>query len=131
MSKITMPFGDSDHDFKLTIGGLKELQEKLSVGPLALFNRLISGEWKVEDAREIIRVAAIGGGMSPVDALVLVKRYCDDRPLLESIEPALKIMSAALSGTTKEQEDSPPKKPETPVETLETSALESSSPPAQ
>jgi hypothetical protein len=117
MSKITMDFGDGTYDFKLTIGGLKELQDKTGVGPLALFNRLIDGTWKVEDAREIIRIGLVGAGMPPVDALVMVKRYVDDRPLLESVEPALRIMNVALSGTPAEQEDSPPKKPEAVVET--------------
>jgi hypothetical protein len=124
MSKITLPFGDNEYDFKLTIASLKELQDKTGAGPLALFNRLIDGTWRVEDAREIIRVGLIGGGMAPVDALVLVKRYVDDRPLLESIEPALRIMNVALSGTTAEQEDSPPKKPGA-VETPEKSPSQS------
>ena len=62
--------------------------------------------------------------MAPVDALVKVKRYVDDRPLLESVEPALRIMNVALSGTPAEQEDSPAKKPEA-VETPEKSPSQS------
>lgn len=117
MSKITFPFGDAEHDFKLTIGGLKEVQEKTGVGPLTLFNRLIDGSWQVSDAREVIRIALIGGGTKPIDALSLVNKYVDNRPLLEGIEPALRIMSHALSGSPTEQEDTPPKKEEALMET--------------
>ena len=40
----------------------------------------------------------LGGGLKPVEALVLVKRYVDDRPLAESIPTAYAALMAALVG---------------------------------
>jgi hypothetical protein len=113
-AKVDLFFGDGDKSFRLRIGELRELQDKTGAGPLALFRRLIAGEWRVDDLREIIRLGAIGGGMEPLHAADLVKRYVDARPLLESVDPALQIMSAALTGS---DEEMPPKgKPEAPAE---------------
>ena len=119
--RITLFFGDVEHDFRLAIGQLRELQDKTGVGPLTLFRRVLSGDWRVDDLREVIRLGAIGGGMTPLHAADLVKRYCEARPLMESVEPALLILQAAITGT--EQEQPPAGKPEAdPAATTSTGA---------
>ncbi len=95
---LTFDWADGPHTFRLAIAQLRELQDKTGVGPAALFDRLASRQWRVDDLRETIRLGLIGGGMDPLDALVLVKRYVDDRPLMESIEPTWRILAAALVG---------------------------------
>lgn len=100
---IEFEWADGTHKFRLAIGQIRELQEKLGVGPFALLTRLINNEWKVDDAREVIRLALIGGGKSPLEALDLVKRYVEARPLMEAIEPSIRIMSAAMFGPPEEQ----------------------------
>lgn len=121
MSKISFPFGDDEYTFCLRIKELRELQEKLDAGPMRILNRLVQSDWRVDDAREVIRLGLIGGGLEPLKALSVVRRYCDERPLLESIEPALKILSAALIGV--EGQEQPPKAEplETAVTTTSTS----------
>jgi hypothetical protein len=95
---VTLEFGDGEHAFRLALGELRELQEKTGCGPAVLFRQLLLGEWKVDDAREIIRLGMIGGGASPSAALTFVRRYVDGRPLLDAVGPALQILQAALPG---------------------------------
>lgn len=97
-AKISFAWADGDYTFRLAIAQLEELQEKTDCGPLFLLNRINSAEWRVQDLRETIRLGLIGGGMAPTDALKLVKRYVDDRPLIESIKPASAILTAAIIG---------------------------------
>ena len=95
---VAFDWADGTYSFRLAIGQLRELQDKTGIGPAALFDRLSGRDWRVDDLRETIRLGLIGGGMDPLDALVLVRRYVDERPLLESVQPAFRIMVAALVG---------------------------------
>jgi hypothetical protein len=117
-SKITFDYGDNTYDFCLRLGELKELEQKTNVGPFTLLNRLLQGDWRAEDAREVIRLGLIGGGKTPLEALNIVRTYTDEQPLIQSIEPALRILSHAVIGNQQEQENAPPQKKtqkETPV----------------
>jgi hypothetical protein len=97
--EITEKWADGEHVFRLAIGQLRELQEKTNAGPLQLFRRFtLTSDWRIDDVRETIRLALIGGGMKPTDALKLVERYVDERPLLESIPIAIRVMEAILLG---------------------------------
>ena len=91
-------WADGTYRFRLSIGGIEELQEKTGCGPYFLLNRINSGSWMVGDLRETIRIGLIGGGKTPAEAMSLVKRYVDDRPLLESLAPARAILMAKLAG---------------------------------
>lgn len=98
MGKLTLAWGDGEHDFLLPIGQLRELQDKTDAGPQEVFTRLSTGRWRVDDVREPIRLGLIGGGMKPSDAMVLTKRYVDDRPLLENLKVAQAILMISLVG---------------------------------
>lgn len=93
---IEMSWADGDYRFALLIGELRELQDKTGVGPLVLYRRIASGDWHVDDMREVLRLGLIGGGMGPGKALGLVKRYVEELPLVENVEPALKVLEWAL-----------------------------------
>lgn len=124
---LTRDWGDGTHTFRLPIDQLLELQEKCSAGPPEIYRRLLEQRWRVEDLREIIRLALIGGGMDSYGALVLTKRYVDPpRPLLESVPIAVEIIQMALLGPP---EDAAPGKPMAEVETAG-SPLPPSTPPA-
>jgi hypothetical protein len=97
-SKITIDFGDGTHDFQLRIGELRELKDKTGAGPMELYQRIVNQKWYVDDCREILRLGLIGGGAKPLDALDLVRRYVEARPLFESISPALTVLVAAIFG---------------------------------
>lgn len=100
---ISFLWADGEYRFRLAIGQLRELQDKTGTGPFVLFSRFMDGSWRVDDIRETIRLGLIGGGMKPTDALVLVKRYVDDRPKVENVTPARLILAAALFGDEEDQ----------------------------
>lgn len=96
--KVRLVWGDGEHDFKLAIGHLRELQDKCKAGPPEILRRLSMNEWHVDDVRETIRLGLVGGGKTPSDAFVSVVRYVDERPLLESAQVAMAVLMAALVG---------------------------------
>lgn len=91
-------WGDSTYTFRLGLKEVRELQEKTGIGPLALFNRIKSENWLIDDLRETIRIGLIGGGMKADEALKLIRRYFDDFPKVDQKEPAMKIIGAFLIG---------------------------------
>lgn len=95
-AEVSFNWADGEHTFRLALGQLRELQEKTSAGPLELLRRLHAGTWRVDDARETIRLGLIGAGMKPTDAIKLVLRYVDERPASESVPPAQAILMAAI-----------------------------------
>ena len=100
---IELRWADGDHRFRLPLGQLRELQDKCGAGPLRIAHRLRGDDWLVDDVREPIRLGLIGAGMKPTEALTLVLRYVDARPLYESVLTALAVLSAALFGVPEDQ----------------------------
>lgn len=105
---VTLPFADGDYTFRLGIGELRELQQAVNVprvqagvpavGPAQLLYGLGSNAWWVDDVRETVRLALIGGGLAAPKALLLVKRYVEQRPDRENLQLARRILLAALIG---------------------------------
>ena len=95
--------------FHVRVGELRELQDKCDAGPAVVYQRLVSGLWRLEDLRETIRLGLIGGGMAPTDAAKLVKNYVDARPLAESVPVATAILGALLVGVEEVMKDKPEK----------------------
>lgn len=94
-AEVTAPWGDGEHTFRLTVPCLIELEQKCDAPFMVVLHRLGSGTYKINDVRETVRLALIGGGKTPTEALKLVKNYLDDRPPLED---SLKIARLALMG---------------------------------
>ena len=103
-ASITLDWADGTYTFRLAIGQLRELQEKCNAGPAHILSRLSTGTWMVDDITETIRLGLIGGGANPVEALRLVRSYVEERPLAESILPAISILGAAVVGAPDEDE---------------------------
>lgn len=104
---VLLDWGDGEQVFRLGFGELEELQEKTDCGPVTLLDRLRTGAWRVRDIRETLRLALIGGGKKPVEAVNLVRRYVDayENSLLDNAPVAAAVLLAALAGT-KEQAES-------------------------
>jgi hypothetical protein len=97
MTPITRSFADGTYSFDINkIALLQELQEKTGRGPMALFQRLASGQWFIEDLIQTIRLALIGGGTKPADAAVLVDRYVIGQPLVRSVKLAVDVLEQLL-----------------------------------
>lgn len=99
---VSFVWGDDEHEFRLGLGELRELQEKTGVSPFALCERLREGRPLVDDMREVLRLGLIGGGLKPPEALALVRFYADERPLVGAVGPALVVLCAALYGVADE-----------------------------
>lgn len=101
---VDVDFGGGTFRFRLAMGELEELQEATGVGPYRCLQRLLGGEWHVQDVRDTIRLGLIGGGASPPDALSLTRRYVEERPdWIRNASVAISVLSAALAGAPEEQ----------------------------
>lgn len=76
---------------------IRELETKC--GPIgALCNRVFARDFAQADINETIRLALIGGGITPKRAHELIVAYVDGRPLIETYELAAKILERTLFG---------------------------------
>lgn len=100
---ITAEWGDGEYPFRLGIGELREIERKTSAGILELYDKIVNRKWRLDDLREVIRNGLIGGGMQPKEANALVKRYVDERPLMESVPVADAMLLYALIGPPRDE----------------------------
>ena len=99
---VAFEWGDGHYNFRLSLGDIRDLQEKCDAGPAFIMGRLADGSWRVDDIYQTIRIGLIGGGLTPVKALGLAQKYVAARPLLENIMTAQLILQAALAGVEDE-----------------------------
>lgn len=97
---ITLDYGDGTYAFRLTLAGLEEIEAKCDASIWVIAGALQQRQARVKWITETLRVALIGGGLSPVDALALVRRYGDERPLDESRDVAYAVCLAGLARLT-------------------------------
>lgn len=97
--------GEGYFDLALRIGELTTLQEKTGVGPYVLANRILTGEWRVEDIIETIRLALIGGGLDQRAAFDLVTRNIVPGNIFPYVSTAGEVVLAAIMGVDDEQPD--------------------------
>ena len=97
-AEFTAPFAGRDYTFRLDYPRAVELEDACGTGLFAVMRWIELGTWKTDTVREIIRLGLIGGGLPPLDSLSLVKRYVDTRPISESVELALRIVSGFVFG---------------------------------
>lgn len=103
--KISLSWADGEHEFNVAkIGQIFELQDKCGCGLMEIFSRLREGRWRFEDIRETIRLGLIGAGATPAQALILTKRYVDERPFAENTQTAMAILMAAIVGVPEEEQ---------------------------
>ena len=122
-ASITLDWADGTYTFRLAWGQLMELQDQCDAGPYVVLNRLAGGTWKMQDVTQPIRLGLIGGGMTPPQALLLTRRYVEDRPPMENWATAYAVLSAGILGHA---EDVPKKKARKPRSGSMTSPTENS-----
>ncbi|WP_052003160.1 gene transfer agent family protein [Microvirga sp. BSC39] len=88
--------------FRLGIGELLALEEKLDSGCAAVLNRIGTGEWRIADLKEPIRLGLMGGGTDAKRAKALVEENVVPGRLLEAAVLARAILLKALVGDTRE-----------------------------
>ncbi|UGX87123.1 gene transfer agent family protein [Phyllobacterium meliloti] len=82
---------------------MAKIQEACDAGPYVVLHRLSTQSWLLNDIKEVIRWGLIGGGMTPLSALNLVRDYVEGRPPVESVMHAQAILSAGLMGAPEEE----------------------------
>lgn len=100
--KHTAFLGDGNYTFALTDTAITELERLTDTGIGALYTRAIRMEFKLTDLVEIIRLALIGGGESPQEAMQLTDTYARNRPMSETYPLALDILDARWGETADE-----------------------------
>jgi hypothetical protein len=95
---VELPWGDGDHTFRLGLAEIEELEAACDMSVFLLHTAVTSDIpfAKLKHFSETLRLGLIGGGMAPVPALQLVKRYVEERPLHESVAVAGAILRAAI-----------------------------------
>lgn len=101
-ASVTLPFADGMKTFRLAWGELIKLQEAADAGPFVVYRRLMSGQWRMGDISNTIRLGLIGGGLEPDKALAFVRDYVECRPPMESLALAQGVLGVALQGAPDE-----------------------------
>ena len=84
--------------FRLTFGGVLDLEEATGTGVGEIFIHVASGRFKVGYVFHTIRLALIGGGASILDAKRIMDNHFDTRPYLENAVVAGEILTQLMSG---------------------------------
>lgn len=120
---MSLLFGDGEYSFRLTIHGIKEIQEKCGCGIGKVWSRLAASrlnhvgvdlghpevaEFRIEDIIEPIRQGLLGGGRGTVDecevkvtpsvANRLIETYVTSRPLQEGWAVAFAVVGCLVEG---------------------------------
>ena len=93
---IEQLWADGTYTFRLGLDEIEELERKRDLSIFEIVERLRVRRCRLPDISEVLRIGLIGGGTTPLNALALVKRYVDARPLDESRDIAYAIGLAAL-----------------------------------
>lgn len=106
-SSIDRPFADANYRFELKFESASDYEKTSGKSLFATLRLALTGEWFAADIREVIRLALIGGGTAPNDALRLVREYVEKRPLAENTVLFTDILTALFFGLD-EQEGAKP-----------------------
>ena len=139
---MQLSFADGVYNFKLTLHGIKEIQEKTGSGIGAVWKRLAASrlnfigedvgvpneaEFKIEDIIEPIRQGLIGGGEGEADgdavkvtahvANRLIEAYIINEPLQTGWALAYAIVGGLIEGYSPPEETESDKKKDEVTET--------------
>lgn len=98
---VHLVFAGDERTFKLGYANLLAIQDACNAGVFDIFDRLLSGRARAEDATEPVRIGLIGAGVDPKIAKRMVEE--NSFPLQEISLVALAIIGVALQGDPREQ----------------------------
>lgn len=101
-------WADGTHTFRLGLAEIEELERKRDKGIFQITQQLQDRTCRLSDISEVLRIGLVGGGMQPVDALALVRRYVDERPIEESRDVAYAVCLAGLMRLHTNETEKPP-----------------------
>lgn len=100
---ISLIWSGGEHDFRLTLGSLRALQDACDAGPFEIRNRLLSQTARVNDVTETLRLGLMGGGMEKDAAQKLITQTAESGGLMALVLPALAVLTHALVGPSDDQ----------------------------
>lgn len=92
---VTMPWADGTYSFRLGLDEMEEIEEKFDRSIFDISDALRNRTAKSSEILHVLRIGLIGGGMKPIEALALTRRYVDQRPLEENRDAAYAVCLAA------------------------------------
>ena len=100
--------GDGERAFALTDDMVLELERITGQGIGRTFADMTAMRFAFPHVAETIRLALIGGGTSPAEAMRLSDTWVRNRPLAETFPVALAILEARWNGAEPEPEPEAP-----------------------
>ena len=99
MAEVIKEWAGKERLFRLNFGAVLDIEEALGRDPIgSVFLRVTSGQFRANDVYQIIRIALICGGESPVEAKRLVEAHFDTRPYIDNSQLAGDILLAIMVG---------------------------------
>lgn len=95
---LSLIWAGGEHDFRLTLGHLRALQDVCNAGPFEIRNRLLTETARVDDVISTLRLGLQGGGMEKAEATKLVDATVENNGLMKLVMPALAVLTHALIG---------------------------------
>lgn len=110
MAEVVTEWAGKERLFRLSFGGVLDLEEATGDGIGHVFIRVAGGRFKAGDVYHTIRLGLVGGGMSVLDARRAMDRHFDTRPYMENASVAGEILSSLMVGVEEEgdNKDVPP-----------------------
>ncbi|WP_152047174.1 gene transfer agent family protein [Aureimonas psammosilenae] len=90
--------GDAEREFALPHFLIEELQRQCGAGIALIAGRVLGNAYSLSDLHQTIRLALIGGGTDPEEAVALMKAYVLPRPINEAWALAVEIINAVFYG---------------------------------
>lgn len=100
MSETVIEWAGKERLFRLTMGGVLDLEQAVGEGIGKIFVRLSSGQFSVRDVHETMRLGLIGGGLGVLDAKRLLDAHFETRPggYMENATIAATILTDLMTG---------------------------------
>lgn len=98
MVDVITEWAGKERLFRLTFGGVLDLEQATGSGVGEIFLRVAGGRFGVKDVYHTIRLALIGGGLGILDAKRIMDAHFDTRPYLENSALAGQILSDLMTG---------------------------------
>ena len=95
---ITLQWPGGEHQFSLDWAQLRALESIADIGPLALLQSIQTGNWKLDDLLNTIRLGLIGAGMDTVEAKRAVSAAAELHPPAAFVQTAILALAAGVMG---------------------------------
>lgn len=106
MVEVVTEWAGKERHFQLTFGGVMDLEEATGASIGEIFIGVSTGTFKVAYVYHTIRLGLIGGGLSIVDAKLMMNSHFDERPYLLNAAVAGHILADLMTGVEPSGEQS-------------------------